>query len=210
MFSISKATQSGGGSGGNNDDDDVEFVCHFCNRWHKTQSALNAHIRTVHASHRDDDDDDDVITNILENTQFSNDIACLRLARSSLNHMCRDYEIVPIVDMKSSESGASILDFDMFLLNITTLVLQLIQYGLADYLVKAKVVALLEFVHFNPDTNQPDRRQYFFFHSHQAEWVDDVDQWFEGQCQSVRAKIDKFDSAAAIGVFHELFEWMSK
>ena len=72
------------------------------------------------------------------------------------------------------------------------MVSDLFEYGVGDYIAKAKLTALLEFQHYDPDSNQPDRRQYFFFHSRQAEWVYNVNEWYDAQCRSLRAQIDKF------------------
>ena len=119
------------------------------------QRALQNHIQSVHQQSNDDDDDGQQFNRI--NTQFNNDFVCLRLARSSLNRLCCDFEIVPQVVY------ASQLDFDSFLTCASILVSDLFEYGLRGNIVKAKLTALLEFEHFDPDTNQMDRRQYFLF-----------------------------------------------
>ena len=69
--------QSGGGM-------DEGFTCDECGRWHRTRNALQNHIKSVH---QHDEDNTDLI-------RLSNDTACLRLARASMNDLCRDYQIV--------------------------------------------------------------------------------------------------------------------
>ena len=173
LFTVS--VQIGGGTGGTGGGDDG-YNCPTCGRWHRTQRALQHHIQSVH------DNDDDIPID----TQFSNDFACLRLARSSLNRLCCDFEIVP------HDIYAAQMDFECFLNCASILVSDLFEYGLRDYIVKAKLTALLEFDHFDPDTNQLDRRQYFFFHSQKAQYVYIIDDWYDDQCRTLRSQIDKF------------------
>ena len=88
------------------------------------QRALQNHIQSVHQQSNDDDDDGQQFNRI--NTQFNNDFVCLRLARSSLNRLCCDFEIVPQVVY------ASQLDFDSFLTWSLNISIQILIKWIAD------------------------------------------------------------------------------
>ena len=84
----------------------VSFTCDECGRWHRRRKASQNYIKSVHQHNED----------AVDAVRFSNDTACLRLACTSVNDLCRDYEIVPVAEYSAEHT---LIGFDTFLILVT-------------------------------------------------------------------------------------------
>ena len=140
--------------------------CPSCRKTFSTQFHLDSHLAT----------------HIQNSEEFSNDTVTLRLEKSSLERLVRDYRMV---------SNTKIDDVGPFLFRNINLIHQMFQ-SIENFLVKALIYLNVQYVKINQSNGEVIEMVNIIFPSKAADYVNDVEEWLQRHINCLITHIENF------------------